>query len=334
MSEYKKEINTSKYMASHILSLIDTSNTILELNEHPQYHKKTKSCAKLCKNYLRGDSCKWHRKGKCKYAHGFLDLDKHSQMKVLELGIQSFIYMYQDKSYSFTYSIFDFIDSMKLTEKLYLQELFHVQETKNQYFDLHKHFTNLHKELIFLRNVSDTHINNKIENLNFTNKSTIVKKINEMKNVLEDTVVCNICCSSIINTEDLDKMESTSTYVENSNKFVTLTCGHSICNLCHFRIVSNENSIYINCPVCREKNELSKSKPNYTLNESIFKLKMVYNQFTNIASDIDKYIVNSNKERFYTKNVKDILKLSNEKDKDKETLTHIDLKYKCFECPF
>jgi predicted nucleotidyltransferase len=59
---------------------------------------------------------------------------------------------------------------------------------------------------------------------------------------------------------------------------------------------------------------------------------MVYNQFTNIASDIDKYIVNSNKERFYTKNVKDILKLSNEKDKD--TSTHIDLKYKCFECPF
>ena len=173
-----------------------------------------------------------------------------------------------------------------------------------------------------------------------------------------NTVICNICCSSIINTEDVDKYEPSETYIENSNKFVTLTCGHSICNLCHFKIVSNHNSIYIKCPVCREQNELNNCKPNYTLNESIFKLRMLYNEYSNLIHDVDKYIVDVNKNKYYTKNIKklnlNICKEINQdkkddkieegtKEEDKEEdkvknklniKTHIKLNTKCFECPF
>ena len=307
MTEYQKEIDTSKYIATHLTTIIEKSNNILEINGYPEAYKKTKNCAKFCKNFLRGKPCKWHKKGKCKFAHNFLELDKHSQSKIFELGVQNFIYMFQERNYIFSDSFFDFVEKMKVTEKLYLQELFHVQETKTQYFDLHKHFINLQKELLFLRNVSESYTKNKLDRLNLDKKSTMIKNISKMKEMIEDTVVCNICCSSIINMEDIDKVETKETYLENSNKFITLTCGHSICNLCHFRIVSNQNSIYIKCPVCREQNELNKCKPNYTLNESIFKIKMIYNEYNNILENIDEYIMSYNKEKFYTKNVSDFM---------------------------
>ena len=371
MTEYQKEINTSKYIATHLITIIEKSNNILNINECPEAYKKNKNCAKFCKNFLRGKPCKWHNKGKCKFAHNFLELDKHSQLKIFELGIQSFVYLFQEKNYNFTDSFFDFVDKLKMTEKLYLQELFYVQETKTQYYDLHKHFINLQKELLFLRNVSESYTKNKLQKLNMDKKTTLIKNISKMKEMIENTVVCNICCSSIINMEDIDKVETKETYLENSNKFITLTCGHSICNLCHFKMVSNENSIYIKCPVCREKNDLNKSKPNYTLNESIFKIKMIYNEYINILKDIDEYITSYNKEKYFTRNITNFM--NGEMDKkeipvlvplkpnindndndnvnvnDKETIknkdeptkspkpindVYINIKTKSFECPF
>ena len=58
MTEYQKEIDTSKFIAAHLSTIIHKSNNILCPNASPEYYQKSKNASKFCKHFLRGVPCK------------------------------------------------------------------------------------------------------------------------------------------------------------------------------------------------------------------------------------------------------------------------------------
>ena len=43
---------------------------------------------------MKDDECVWDKNSVCKFAHNFEDLDETKKLKILELGLQSFYYIY------------------------------------------------------------------------------------------------------------------------------------------------------------------------------------------------------------------------------------------------
>ena len=209
--EYKKEVKKSKYIAIELCSIINKNNIeLLDINS-PMAINKTKNCTKLCKYYIKGEECKWNKRGKCKFAHNFMDLDEFNRQKIIELGLQSYYHIYNNnkKLQKMNNSFYDYLSAIKITEQLYLKEYFFLQETKKQYLDLYKYFTQLQKELIALQNINDTYVSNKIRESNFDNETNIIKNITNIKTLIDDTVGCKICYRSIISTEDINKQDVT-----------------------------------------------------------------------------------------------------------------------------
>lgn len=325
--EYKKEVLKSRLIALKLCNILKNHNNLDETLDNKSNLPliKTKICSKFCKNFIKGEVCKWHKKGKCSFAHSFFDLDDFNKQKIIELGIQSYYHLYNNKKKQKMHdSIFDYLNSIKITEQLYLKEYFYLKETKKQYLDLYKYFIELQKELFVLKNINETYINNKITSSNFNEESTIIKNISKLKIFIDDTIGCKICYRSIITTDNLNNIEDKTNFLNNSDKFVILKCGHSICNQCHFNIVSNENTISINCPICREKNEIKNTKPNYILNELIFKIKIIFGEYIKMVDDIDNCIKNNRKSKYITKNISSFTRKN----------THITLLNKSAECPW
>ena len=323
--EYKKEINKSKVIASELCCIINKNNNEL-LDIHSRLSlKKTKNCTKLCRFYIKGEECSWNKRGKCKFAHNFMDLDEFNRQKIIELGLQSYYHLYNNKKLQkMNNSFYDYLNTIKISEELYLKEYFLLHETKIQYIDLYKYFITLQKELIALKNINDTYVSNKIKESNFDNETQIIKNITNIKTLIDDTIGCKICYRSIITTDDIHKHDDPINYLQNTDKLITLKCGHSICNQCHFNIVANEYNIYIKCPICRENNELKNTKPNYLLNELIFKIKIIFSEYIKIVDIVDKQTQNIQKNKYITKN---ITSLNNK-------YSHIILPTKSNECPW
>ena len=83
-----------------------------------------------------------------------------------------------------------------------------------------------------------------------------------------------------------------------------LSCGHSICEHCHIELINKKTNIYVECPLCRNINDISNTTPNYELNELIFKIKLIFSKLNNIHNDIKSNYKQLNKNHFIIKNIK------------------------------
>ena len=72
----------------------------------------------------------------------------------------------------------------------------------------------------------------------------------------------------------------------NNLNVISLSCGHSICENCHIELINNKNNIFIKCPICREINDITKTNPNYELNDKIFTIKLILSKLATINTKI------------------------------------------------
>jgi hypothetical protein len=268
---------------------------------------KTKS-SKLCFNFIKGHRCKWHDQGRCKFAHSIDELSMLSIFKVVELGMQAFYYIYEEKKEkNKDFTIFDLVDIYKKTEIQFKQEHYKLYKSRVQYDELHKYIFKLKKELETQNDIGNLHLNNHIDNLINSDclGSSIKTKFNELQTLLNSTIGCKICYKNIIelndDSNDDGNMEENAT---NNYNFINLSCGHSICEHCHIDLINKNTNIYIECPFCRNINDISNTTPNYELNDQIFKIKLIFSKLKNIHNDIQSNYKQLNTNNFIIKNIK------------------------------
>ena len=130
-----------------------------DLCYNKNYRKK--NAIFFCKKFMKDQRCKWCEKGECSFASSFEDLDDYSKVKIYELGIQAYYYIFMiSKEKNKSTDFFDFILSFKSAEKLYEEEIMSLKYIKDQYNKLHEYVIKLKKELqlnhsIFPRQLKD-----------------------------------------------------------------------------------------------------------------------------------------------------------------------------------
>lgn len=269
---------------------------------------KTKS-SKLCFNFIKGHRCKWHDQGRCKFAHSIDELSMLSIFKVVELGMQAFYYIYEEKKEkNKDFTIFDLVDIYKKTEILFKQEHYNLYKSRVQYNELHKYIFKLKKELETQNEIGNLHLYSHIDDLiNSDCLATSIKtKFNELKTLINSTIGCKICYKNIIelnNDEDEYNDDNNDNLMKNYN-IITLSCGHSICEHCHIELINKNVNIYIECPLCRNMNDISNTTPNYELNEQIFKIKLIFSKLNKIHDEIKNNYKQLNTNNFIIKNKK------------------------------
>ena len=292
----------------------------LTLNLYKKYFKievdskenKAKNWSLFCNNYIKDNNCVWNNNDVCSFAHTFEDLDETRRIKIIELGIQSFYYIYtlkKEKNKKLTF--FDYIESRDKVEKLYIEEVKSLSIIKDQYNKLHNFIIKMKNEYEFQKELFPYQLKNHcnyIVNNNFFN----CKEIDTIKLKLNEFVGCKICYRNIIDFND----NSDDTFnINKGYKFITLSCGHSICDQCHISMINSKTTIYINCPICRNDNKLENTNPNYELNEQIFKIKTLIKMFKDMFYKFECHITNINKNVFINK--------SNSKLYDKSFINNI-----------
>ena len=280
-------------------SIINTFDNI----ENIQFNNKKSN--KFCFNFIKGHRCKWYEEGKCRFAHSIEELNISSISKIMELGIQAFYYIYQvkqDKNKDF--SIFDLVNIYKNTEILFRQEYYNLYKSKFQYNELHKYIFKLKRELEVQTESSSLHLSSHIDNLINSDclAISIKTKFNELKTIINSTIGCKICYKNIIELDD--KEEDNSDSLNKNYNFIMLSCGHSICEHCHIELINKKTNIYVECPLCRNINNISNTAPNYELNELIFKIKLIFSKLSNIHNDIKSNYKQLNRNNFIIKNEK------------------------------
>lgn len=280
----------------------------LTLNLYKTYFKtqidsrknKAKNCSKLCSHYMKDDTCIWDTNNACKFAHNFEDLDETKKLRIIEFGLQSFYYIYTVKEEKNTkISFFDYIETCKKKEKLYIEELESLSIIKVQYNKLHNYILKMKNELDLQNELFPYQLKNHCD---YISKSNIFncKEIDIIKSKLNECVGCKICYKNIIDFDD-DAEDNDTFNLIKSYRFVTLSCGHSICNQCHINMINSKTTIFIKCPICRNDNELEHTKPNYELNEQIFKIKILIKMFKDMFTKFESHIENFNKKKFFNK---------------------------------
>ena len=308
-------------------SIIKTFDNIENIN-----FNNTKS-SKLCFNFIKGHRCKWHEQGRCKFAHSIEELNILSIFKILELGMQSFYYIYEEKKESQKdFSIFDLVNIYKNTEILFREEHYKLYKSRVQYNELHKYIFKLKKELETHNEIGSLHLNSHIDDLINSDylASNVKTKVNELKTLINSTIGCKICYKNIIelnNDEDNNEYNEGEDSLMKNYNIITLSCGHSICEHCHIELINKNVNIYIECPLCRNINNISNTTPNYELNEQIFKIKLIFSKLNKIHNEIKNNYKQLNTNNFIIKNNKKGNISYNNKNKD---ITYV----KSFEAPW
>lgn len=260
--------------------------------------KKMKNCSMFCNNYLKDEKCVWNNNGVCNFAHNFEDLDETKKIKILELGLQSYYYIYAIKKEKNTkLSFFEFIENYNKAEKLYIEEVESLSIIKDQYNKLHNYIIKLKNEFEIQNELFPYNLRNHCDYISNTNIFNC-KEIDLIKTKLNEFVGCKICYKNLIDIGDEDEPSIKN---NKSYKFVNLSCGHSICNQCHINMINSKTNIYINCPICRNKNKLEDTKPNFELNDQILKIKILIKMFKDMFNKFELHIENFNKLRFLNK---------------------------------
>jgi hypothetical protein len=294
--EYKTETKNIKD------SIIKTFDSIKTIN-----FNNTKS-SKLCFNFIKGNRCKWHEQRRCRFAHSIDELKVTSTFKVLELGMQAFYYIYgekQEKNKHFT--IFDLVNIYKKSEHLFKQEHYNLYKSRVQYNELHKYIFKLKKELEVQNEIGSLHLRDNFDDLINSDclDISIKTEFNELQSLINSTIGCKICYKNIIELgTESETSEQKNDRLLNNYNIITLSCGHSICEHCHIELINKKSNIYVECPLCRNINNISNTKPNYELNEQIFKIKLIFSKLKNIHKDIKSNYKQLNTNNFFIKNKK------------------------------
>ena len=260
----------------------------------------------LCFNFIKGKRCKWHERGTCRFAHSVEEMDLTSILKILELGTQSYYHICQEQKDNRNFiSIFDLINIYKNTEILFRQEHYNLYKSRVQYNELHKYVFKLKKELEIQNELSSLHLNSHIDDL------------------INSDCLGNSTTKNII---ELNNDEDNEEFTNNYN-FITLSCGHSICEHCHIELINKKASIYVECPSCRNINNINKTIPNYELNDQIFKIKLIFSKLNKIHNEIKNNYKQLNTNNFIIKNKKKGNISYNNNNKD---ITYV----KSFEAPW
>ena len=288
MEKYRNEIKSTKNMSLEIYN----KYFINKIN-------KSKKCNKFCNNLIQNKECKWYDKGICRFAHSIEDFNKSNILKIIEFGIQGYYDITVLKKYNIN-NIFNYADTMIFSSVRFDNKSIQLDYCKEQYEKLHMFTIKKEKEFKLQNELLPYHINNHYNNIiNFNNKYDLFNcsELNDIKRQLKEHIGCKICYKTIINFGD-NNYENISTYYD----FVSLSCGHTICNSCHIDIINNTSSIYINCPICRNKNKLDHTNPNYELNEQYLKIKILIKSFSIMFNKFEKHIKLFNKNKFISIN--------------------------------
>jgi len=266
-----------------------------------------KHVSKLCFNFIKGHRCKWNERGKCHFAHSIEELSGSSILKVLELGMEAYYYIYGEKEEKDkNFSIFDLVKIYKDSELLFRREHYNLYRTRIQYNELHKYIFKMKKELEVNNEIGYLHLTNHINELINSDylDDNIMKKFGELKILLNSTIGCKICYKNIIELNDTEKVGggADDEIVMKNYNIITLSCGHSICEHCHIELINQMVNIYIECPLCRNINNINNTVPNYELNEQIFKIKLIFSKLNKIHNDIKNNYTQLNTNNFIVKN--------------------------------
>jgi hypothetical protein len=300
VGEYLNEIRILKQLALNLYKKkFKIDNKVLGSCETIQNNIKTKNCSLFCNKYLKDDDCVWNNNGVCKFAHNFEDLDETKKIKILELGLQAYYYIYNIKKEKSTkYSFFDYIKYSKKSENLYMEEVESLSIIKEQYNKLHNHILKLKNEYEFHNELFPFQLKNHCDYISNSNIFNC-KEIDDIKLKLNEYIGCKICYKSIVDIDD--NIYNEEGKMNKNHKFVSLSCGHSICEQCHINMINSKTTIFINCPICRNDNKLEETKPNYELNEQIFKIKTLIKMFRDMFNKFEGHIENFNKKVFFNK---------------------------------
>lgn len=287
------EVNNIKKSIEPLLSQIKNIN-----------FKTNNNKSKLCFNFIKGERCKWHERGTCRFAHSIEELGFSSISKILELGAQAYYYICEEQKENKKYfSIFDLVNIYKNTEILFRREHYNLYKVRVQYNELHKYVFKLKKEIEVQHNISSLYLNDHINNLINSDilDNSIKTEFNQLKDIINSTIGCKICYKNII---ELNNNDNDSDNVSQNYNFVSLSCGHSICEHCHIELINKKSTIYIECPLCRNINNISNTVPNYELNEQILKIKLIFSKFNEIHNTMKDNYKQLNTNNFIIKSKK------------------------------
>lgn len=311
--KFKKMSNPYVYHNTHPIeikniknSINNTINNLENIENIKNFELNNKKCSKLCFNFIKGFRCKWFEQGRCKYAHSIEELNLSSIIKILELGMQSFYYIYgEQKETNKDFSIFDLVNIYKNTELLFRQEHYNLYKSRVQYDELHKYIFKLKKELELQHEIGTLHLSSHINELVNSNHLDINIKNNfkELKTLINSTIGCKICYKNIIEFKDYQENEEEKyDDLKKNYNIINLSCGHSICEHCFIELVNKKANIFIECPLCRNINDINNSKPNFELNEQIFNIKLIFSKLNKIHNTIEKNYKQLNTNNFIIKN--------------------------------
>ena len=257
MSQNLNEYITNNQFGALSLNVIKYLKKINHTNCVYKFNKK------LCKNFLNNKFCRFYCEGRCKFAHSFFELDEYFQYQILKLGFEAYDYLYNNDLKRFKQnnnSLTQYIQNIKEIEIKANNEIESLTQIKSEYSLLIYYSYKLYKEqkIINQKNIKYNTINH---------NSSIVKLKNDMINQINDVLTCKICYKQIINDNRNTNIEPDC--LEFNYNFITLSCGHSICDSCHVALINTKKDIYIKCPICRNDNSLFKTNPNYQVNEMI-----------------------------------------------------------------
>lgn len=279
----EEKIKSNQFRALS-LNVVQYLKNIISNNQIYKYNKKC-----LCKNFLNNKPCKHYLQGTCKFAHSFFDLDEYYQFEILKMGFECFHYIYNNdyKCYvSNKKSISAYFENLKIKEKLYNDEVKNLDDIKHEYSMLIYYSYKLYKEQKLLIK-KKTKFNELLVN---TNLFTIYENIKEEIN---NVFTCKICYKPILS--DNFSLEN-----NDCNKFITLKCGHSICNNCHIQIINKENNTTIKCPICRNTNNINNTNPNYELNEILEILNTFFNLINIKIKTLQDNILKEERSKLFT----------------------------------
>ena len=240
----------------------------------------------------------------------------------MKLGLEAYDYIHNNTSdyklyKKYNKSLSKYLDFLKIQEKIYNQETKILQGLKSEYSTLIFYSYKLFKEQKILTN-------NKIKFESLNGSNDILNLTKNIKNQINDVLTCKICYKNILKNNDVDEFyDCIDSNIDINYKFVTLSCGHSICDECHVNLINQNNNVYIKCPVCRNNNIINNTNPNYELNEIINNLRTFYDNIRIKVSKLQEAINDEEKKKTYIKSIcfnKQIVDLK--------------MKKKSYECPW
>ena len=301
-----ENVNDESQFSALALNVIKYLKNINDSNCIYKFNKK-----KLCNNFINNKPCSHYNKGKCKFAHSFFELDESFQYEILKLGFEAYTYVHQNDYSAYNKnnkSLTKYLTNLKSNEELYKNEVLSLNTVKKEYSLLVFYTFKLFNEqkLILSKKYKFNTVNH--------NNSIIELKQNLLNNI-NDLITCKICYKPIVNDSssfinnsyDHNKLDN---QVDLNYSFVTLSCGHSICNNCHIHMINTKKEIFIKCPVCRNNNNITRTNPNFELNEIVSNLQQFYHNLNKKVNDIQNNIIEEEKKKYFTKYNNKIKKIS------------------------